>query len=163
MVDNLRDIRELAGDPAAYRAELQRRWTGLLSYRYIGRKHSSMNLGPEDNTVRLRRDMRNKAGGVMVAPLAIASPEGSQTDLVAVPNPVIASVQILDPARDVDAIEVVGSGVVHQGRTMGFGRCLIVDAANHDRVIALIGGRARPSGPRRRGSSAWTSRIRSWS
>ena len=88
MVDNLRDIRELAGDPAAYRAELQRRWTGLLSYRYIGRKHSSMNLGPEDNTVRLRRDMRNKAGGVMVAPLAIASPEGSQTDLVAVPNPV---------------------------------------------------------------------------
>ena len=68
MVDNLRDIRELADDPAAYRAELQRRWSGLLSYRYIGRNHSSMNLGPEDNTVRLRRDMRNEAGGVMVAP-----------------------------------------------------------------------------------------------
>ena len=146
MVDNLRDIRELAGDPAAYRAELQRRWTGLLSYRYIGRNHSSMNRGPEDNTVRLRRDMRNKAGGVMVAPLAIASPEGSQTDLVAVPNPVIASVQILDPARDVDAIEVVGSGVVHQGRTMSFGRCLIVDAANHDRVVALIEGQGASIG-----------------
>jgi hypothetical protein len=146
MTDGLRDIRELTDDPEAYRAELQRRWSGLLSYRYIGRNHSSMNLGPEDNTVRLRRDMRNEAGGVMVAPLAIASPEGSQTDLVAVPNPVIASVQILDPASDVDTIEVIGSGVVHQGRTMGYGRCLIVDAADHDRVIAFIEGQGASIG-----------------
>jgi hypothetical protein len=146
MTDGLRDIRELTDDPEAYRAELQRRWSGLLSYRYIGRNHSSMNLGPEDNTVRLRHDMRNEAGGVMVAPLAIASPEGSQTDLVAVPNPVIASVQILDPASDVDTIEVIGSGVVHQGRTMGYGRCLIVDAADHDRVIAFIEGQGASIG-----------------
>jgi hypothetical protein len=146
MVDNLRDIRELADDPEAYRAELERRWSGLLSYRYIGRNHSSMNLGPEDNTVRLRHDMRNEAGGVMVAPLAIASPEGSQTDLVAVPNPVIASVQILDPAYDVETVEVLGSGVVHQGRTMGYGRCRIVDAADHDRVIALIEGQGASIG-----------------
>ena len=93
----MRDIRELKDDPDAYREELTRRWSGLLSYRYIGRNHSSMNLGPEDNTVRIRHDMRNEAGGIMVAPLAISSPEGGQTDLVAVPNPVIASVQILDP------------------------------------------------------------------
>jgi hypothetical protein len=65
----MRDIRELTDDPEAYRDELQRRWSGLLSYRYIGRNHSSMNLGPEDNTVRIRRDMRNEAGGLMVAPL----------------------------------------------------------------------------------------------
>jgi hypothetical protein len=64
----LRDIRELAGDPAAYAAELRRRWTGLLSYRYIGRNHSAMNTGPADNTVTLRRDMRNAAGGLLVAP-----------------------------------------------------------------------------------------------
>jgi hypothetical protein len=146
MAEGLRDIRDLTNDPEAYRAELQRRWSGLLSYRYIGRNHSSMNLGPEDNTVRIRHDMRNEAGGVMAAPLAIASPEGSQTDLVAVPNPVIASVQILDPAVDVDTFEVLGSGVIHQGRTMGYGRCLIVDAGNHQRVIAFIEGQGASIG-----------------
>jgi hypothetical protein len=146
MSDGLRDIRELAGDPEAYRSELERRWTGLLSYRYIGRNHSSMNLGPEDNTVRIRRDMRNDAGGLMAAPLAIASPEGGQSDLVAVPNPVIASVQIIDPGLDVDTIEVLGSGSIHQGRTMGYGRCLIVDAANHDRVLAFNEGQGASIG-----------------
>ena len=146
MTDGLRDIRELTDDPEAYRAELERRWTGLLSYRYIGRNHSSMNLGPEDNTVRVRRDMRNESGGLMVAPLAIAAPEGGQTDLVAVPNPVIASVQIIDPGRDVETIEVLGSGSIHQGRTMGYGRCLIVDAQDHDRVLAFNEGQGASIG-----------------
>src|ERR1700733_3058049 len=140
MTDGTRDIRELADDPDAYRAELERRWSGLLSYRYIGRNHSSMNLGPEDNTVRIRRDMRNEAGGLMVAPLAISSPEGGQSDLVAVPNPVIASVQIIDPGYDVSRIEIVESGIVHQGRMMGYGRCKIVDADNPDRAIAFNEG-----------------------
>ncbi|WP_310767164.1 hypothetical protein [Mycobacterium sp. Z3061] len=135
-----RDIRELMGDAEAYRDELYRRWTGLLSYRYIGRNHSSMNLGEADNTVTIRRDMRNEAGGIMVAALAISSPEGCQTDMVAVPNPVIASVQIIDPGYDVARVEIVGSGIVHQGRTMGYGRCKIVDADNPDRVIAFNEG-----------------------
>lgn len=135
-----RDIRELLGDTDAYREELYRRWTGLLSYRYIGRKHSSMDLGEVDNTVTIRRDMRNEAGGIMVAPLAISSPEGCQTDMVAVPNPVIASVQIVDPGYDVSRVEIVDSGIVHQGRTMGYGRCKIVDADNPDRVIAFNEG-----------------------
>jgi hypothetical protein len=135
-----RDIRELAGDADAYRDELFRRWTGLLSYRYIGRRHSSMDLGDVDDTVVIRRDMRNEAGGIMVAPLAIASPEGCQTDMVAVPNPVIASVQIIDPGYDVERIAIVDSGIVHQGRTMGYGRCRIVDADNPERVIAFNEG-----------------------
>jgi hypothetical protein len=138
--DRLRDIRELTDDAEAYRDELFRRWTGLLSYRYIGRKHSSMNLGETDDTVTIRRDMRNEAGGIMVAPLAISSPEGCQTDMVAVPNPVIASVQIIDPGYDVSRVEIVGSGIVHQGRMMGYGRCKIVDADNPDRVIAFNEG-----------------------
>jgi hypothetical protein len=138
--DHLRDIRELTNDSEAYRDELFRRWTGLLSYRYIGRKHSSMNLGETDDTVAIRRDMRNEAGGIMVAPLAISSPEGCQTDMVAVPNPVIASVQVIDPGYDVTRIEIVESGIVHQGRTMGYGRCKIVDADNPDRVIAFNEG-----------------------
>ncbi|OBG68055.1 hypothetical protein A5704_08595 [Mycobacterium sp. E735] len=130
----------MAGDSEAYRDELYRRWTGLLSYRYIGRKHSSMDIGEVDDTVTIRRDMRNEAGGIMVAPLAISSPEGCQTDMVAVPNPVIASVQIIDPGYDVRRVEIVGSGIVHQGRTMGYGRCKIVDADNPDRVIAFNEG-----------------------
>jgi hypothetical protein len=138
--NQLRDIRELADDADAYRDELFRRWTGLLSYRYIGRKHASMDVGEVDDTVVIRRDMRNEAGGIMVAPLAISSPEGCQTDMVAVPNPVIASVQIIDPGYDVSRVEIVGSGVVHQGRTMGYGRCKIVDADNPERVIAFNEG-----------------------
>ena len=140
MDDHIRDIRELEADSDAYGDELLRRWTGLLSYRYIGRNHSSMNLGDADDTVTIRRDMRNEAGGIMVAPLAIASPEGCQTDMVAVPNPVIASVQIVDPGLDVRRVEILGSGIVHQGRTMGYGRCIIVDADNRDRVIAFNEG-----------------------
>ncbi len=139
-MSELRDIRELMNDTDAYRDELHRRWTGLLSYRYIGRNHSSMNIGESDDTVTIRRDMRNEAGGLMVAPLAISSPEGCQTDMVAVPNPVIASVQIIDPGYDVSRIEIVGSGIVHQGRMMGYGRCKIVDADNPDRVIAFNEG-----------------------
>ena len=126
----LRDIRELADDSEAYREELFRRWTGLLSYRYIGRNHSPMNIGPRDDTVRIRRDMRNDGGGIMAAPLAIASPEGCQTDLVAVPNPVISCVQIIDPGFDITTFEVVDSGNIQHGRTVGYGRCLIVDAEN---------------------------------
>lgn len=140
MTGPLRDIRGFLGDADAYRDELLRRWTGLLSYRYIGRNHSSMNIGDGDDTVVIRRDMRNEAGGIMVAPLAIASPEGCQTDMVAVPNPVIASVQIVDPGYDVKRVEIVGSGNVHQGRMMGYGRCKIVDADNPERVIAFNEG-----------------------
>jgi hypothetical protein len=140
MAEQLRDIRELSDDTDAYRDELFRRWTGLLSYRYIGRRHSSMNVGEVDDTVVIRRDMRNEAGGIMVAPLAISSPEGCQTDMVAVPNPVIASVQIVDPGFDVRRVEIVDSGNIHQGRTMGYGRCKIVDADNPERVIAFNEG-----------------------
>jgi hypothetical protein len=140
MPERVRDIRELADDTDAYRAELFRRWTGLLSYRYIGRNHHSMNVGPQDDTVRIRRDLRNEAAGIMVAPLAIASPEGCQADLVAVPNPVIASVQIIDPGLDVKTIAVLDSGNIHQGKTMGYGRCIIVDADNPQRVIAFNSG-----------------------
>jgi hypothetical protein len=137
----LRDIRELKDDPEAYAAELERRWTGLLSYRYIGRNHGSMNTGPEDNTVTLRRDMRNAAGGLLVAPLSISSPEGNVgSDLVAVPNPVIHSCQILDDARDVSRIEVVASEVLHAGNRMGYSRSKIVDADHPDRVIAFTEG-----------------------
>jgi hypothetical protein len=136
----LRDIRELTDSPEAYAAELRRRWGGLLSYRYIGRSYASMDLGPEDNTVTIRSDMRNGAGGLLLAVLGIASPEGGHmSDLEAVPNPVIHSCQILDPGRDVRRIEMM-SEELKRGRQMGYSRSKIVDADQPNRVLALTQG-----------------------
>ena len=115
----LKDIRDLS-DTDGVRRELKERWSSLLSYRYIGRNHSSMNTGPVDNTVTLRHDMRNAAGGLMVAPISISSPEGGgRSDLVAVPNPVIHSCQILDDARDVKRIEVFRRRASRRARRWG--------------------------------------------
>jgi hypothetical protein len=135
-----RDIRELTSDPEAYAAELRRRWGGLLSYRYIGRTYDSMDRGPTDNTVTLRRDMRNPTGGLLLAVLGIASPEGGHmSDLEAVPNPVIHSCQMLDPGRDVRRIEIM-SEELKRGRQMGYSRSKIVDADQPSRVLALTQG-----------------------
>ena len=136
----LRDIRELTDSPEAYAAELRRRWGGLLSYRYIGRRYAQMDLGPEDNTVTIRRDMRNPTGGLLLAVLGIASPEGGHmSDLEAVPNPVIHSCQIVDPGRDVRRIEMV-SEELKRGRQMGYSRSKIIDADQPNRVLALTQG-----------------------
>ena len=139
-VDMPRDIRELAGQPEAYADELRRRWGGLLSYRYIGRTYASMDLGPVDDTVTVRSDMRNATGGLLFAVLGIAAPEsGHMSDLEAVPNPVIHSCQILDAGRDVRRIEIV-SEELRRGRQMGYSRAKIVDADSPARVLALIEG-----------------------
>jgi hypothetical protein len=136
----LRDIRELTDSPEEYAAELRRRWGGLLSYRYIGRSYAQMDLGPVDNTVTIRRDMRTGAGGLRLAVLGIASPEGGHmSDLEAVPNPVIHSCQILDPGTDVRRIEML-SEELKRGRQMGYSRSKIVDAEQPDRVLALTQG-----------------------
>ena len=136
----VRDIRELANSPQEYAEELRRRWGGLLSYRYIGRSYSQMDLGPVDNTVTLRRDMRDGAGGLLLAVLGIASPEGGHmSDLEAVPNPVIHSCQILDPGVGVSRIEIISEDL-KRGRQMGYSRSKIVDADNPARVLALTEG-----------------------
>lgn len=136
----IRDIRELSHDAQAYATELQERWGGLLSYRYIGRNHGSMNTGPADETVTLRHDLRDSTGGILLSVIAIASPEsGGVSDLDAVPNPVIHSCQILDPGRDVARIEV-RSIQLKQGRQMAYSRSLVVDADHPERVLALTEG-----------------------
>ena len=56
-----------------------------------------------------------------------------------VPNPVIASLHVLDDARDVGEIEVRRE-VIRLGRRTGFSRSQIVDAADSERVIALSEG-----------------------
>jgi hypothetical protein len=133
----VKDIREVSDEQ--YSEELRRKWGALLSYRYIGAAFGSMNTTAVDPTVRLRRDMRNPVGGIMAAPLAISCPSvGGKIDLEAVPNPVIHSLQVLDDARDVQRIEVVRGVQLRAGRRMDYGRAQIVDADDHDRVIAFV-------------------------
>ena len=131
------DIRDAAVDE--YWDRFEERWTGLLSYRYLGRIDAALDRGGGD-TMRLRHDMRNPSGGIMAAPLCIASPEsGGMADDEYVPNPVIASLHVLDDARDVHEI-AVRREVIRIGRQMGFSRSRIVDAADPTRVIALSEG-----------------------
>jgi hypothetical protein len=126
------DIRSVSDDD--YWRALRSKWGALASYRYIGRSHSG---GSE---IVLRHDMRNAAGGITAAPLCIASPEsGGFSDENSVPNPIIASMQIIDDAREVRAISTRGE-VIHTGRQMGFSRTTIFDADNPERVIALSTG-----------------------
>jgi hypothetical protein len=131
---------DIRGVPAErYWDRFEQRWIGLLSYRYLGRSHAGIDKGGADS-MRLRHDMRNPAGGIMAAPLCIASPEsGGMADDAFVPNPVIASLHILDDARDVRDIEI-RRDVIRVGRQMGFSRSEIVDAADPGRVIALSEG-----------------------
>jgi hypothetical protein len=138
------DIRNTASED--YWEELRQRWGALLSYRYIGRQFSSMNSTAVDPTVRLRHDMRNAAGGVLVSALSITCPGGGSDntedkpggDLVTVPNPVIHSMQILDDARDVKRIEVIDGANLKRGARFSYARAKIVDADDHSRVIALV-------------------------
>jgi hypothetical protein len=139
MADDLADIRTVSANE--YWKVFEKKWTSLLSYRYLGRRNSGLDVGDfGGGTMPLRHDMRNVLGGIMAAPLCIASPEaGGMNDDNYVPNPVIASMQILDEARGVTGV-VVKPETLRLGRQMGFSRSLIVDAANHKRVIAISEG-----------------------
>src|ERR1700730_7625940 len=67
---------------------------GLMTYRYLGR---TVNTLEEHDTMRIRRAMRNPAGGLMAPPLAIAAPDtGGFTDVESVPAPVTYSLHLLD-------------------------------------------------------------------
>lgn len=131
------DIRQVS--PEDHWAQFEKAWTALLSYRYLGKLTPILDVGVERETMPLRHDMRNSTGGVMAAPLCIAAPEPYWRDDECVPAPVVMSYEILDPARDVRQVDVLRD-VIHLGRTMGFSRSMIVDAADHERVIAVSSG-----------------------
>ena len=136
----LDDIRAVSrGD---YWSTFGRRWSTLLTYRYLGRTNPVLDCGANVITMPLRHDMRNERGGVMAAPLCIAAAEsGGMHDDTHVPNPVTASLQILDAAHGVKRIQVIPE-TLRLGRSMGFSRSLIVDADVPERVIALSSGSA---------------------
>lgn len=140
----LEDIRDT--NPEEHWETLRKRWGALLSYRYIGRQFSSMNAVDND-TVTVRHDMRNAAGGILAQVLSICAPGGgSPSDLEVVPNPVIHSLQILDNGNDVTRVEVVDSRALKLGARMYFGRATIVDADDHSRVLALVDGQGASIG-----------------
>ncbi len=99
-----------------------------------------MDLGPTDDTVTLRRDMRNPTGGLLLSVLGMASPEGGgMSDMEAVPNPVVHACQVLDDGRDVRRIRI-NSEVLKRGRRLGYSSSCIVDADDPGRVLALTQG-----------------------
>jgi hypothetical protein len=133
----LEDIRKV--DQGQHWEQFEKAWTALLSYRYLGKLSPGLDAGVERETMPLRSDMRNATGGIMAAPLCIASPEPYWLDDQCVPAPVVMSYEILDAARDVSRVEVVRD-VIHLGRTMGFSRSRVVDADQPERVIAISCG-----------------------
>lgn len=131
------DIRELS--PAEHWDHFAKAWVALQSYTYLGKGTPHLDAGVERETMPLRHDMRNSTGGVMAAPLCIAAPEPWWRDDECVPAPVTMCYEILDPARDVKRVEVLRE-VIAIGRQMGFSRAHIVDADDHERVIAISSG-----------------------
>jgi hypothetical protein len=136
MSDDLRDVS--AGDYWS-RFEAMMGADGLMTYRYLGRKTVTLHDVDHDSMM-IRRDMRNAGGGIMAAPLAIASAEaGGFTDIESIPAPVTANLHILDPGRDVREI-LIQRTLVHAGRSMGFTRSEIRDAADPARLLAIAHG-----------------------
>lgn len=136
--DDLVDIRSVPADE--YWKVFEKKWTSLLSYRYLGRVNSGLDIQDGADLMALRHDMRNPMGGIMAAPLCIFCPEaGGMNDDEFVPNPVIASMMIIDDAKDVKKLRSIPE-TVRLGRQMGFSRHLIVDDANPARVIAISEG-----------------------
>ncbi|MCW2914455.1 MAG: hypothetical protein JWN52_2523 [Actinomycetia bacterium] len=133
----VRDIREGPAEEYWDRLRQMMGPDGLITYWYLGR---AFNQAEDPDTVRLRRDMRNGAGGIMAAPLAISAPEtGGWRDREAVPAPVTYGLHIIDDARDVAEIRV-SRATVRRGGRMGFSRSEITDAADSSRLIAVTTG-----------------------
>jgi hypothetical protein len=132
------DIRNAPAED--YWEQFTTKWTGLLTYRYLGRTHPVLDQGAQRQTMPLRHDMRNAIGGIMAAPLCISCPEGGgMADDHYVPNPLSQSLQILDDAKGVTQVDGIQE-TIRLGRTTGFSRSRIVDSNNPDRLIAISEG-----------------------
>jgi hypothetical protein len=135
--DSLGDIRTLS--PEEHWKHFEDSWVALQSYTYLGKGSPFLDVGVDREIMPLRSDMRNSTGGIMAAPLCIAAPEPWWRDDECVPAPVTMSYDILDTAHGVKHVEVLRE-VISIGRQMGFSRSRIVDADDHDRVIAISTG-----------------------
>ena len=115
-----------------------RRWT----HQTTGTSAGLLNQTVDPETVRLRRDMRNNAGGIMAAPLAIAAPEtGGWRDREVIPAPVTygPGTSSTTPATSPKS-GVTRATASPRRQVLGFSRSLITDAADSSRVIAVTTG-----------------------
>jgi acyl-coenzyme A thioesterase PaaI-like protein len=136
-VSSVRDIRDGPDDEYWERLRHLMGPEGLITYWYLGR---GFNQEVDPDTMTLRSDMRNRGGGLMAAPLAIAAPEtGGWRDREVVPAPMTYALHVLDPASDVGAIRVTRE-TVRRGRKIGFSRSVVTDADDPGRIIALTSG-----------------------
>lgn len=131
------DIRRVSSEE--HWKHFEKSWQALKIYTYLGKTTPVLDAGVKKETMPLRHDMRNASGGIMAAPLTILSPEPYWRDDECIPAPVTMAYDILEPAYDVERLEVVRE-VISVGRRLGFSRARIVDAADHTRVIAISTG-----------------------
>lgn len=135
--ESLGDIRTLT--PEEHWKHFELSWQALKSYTYLGKTTPYLDAGVEAEAMPLRHDMRNSTGGVMAGPLCILAPEPYWRDDECVPAPVTMTYDILDPAYDVKRLEALRD-VISVGRQMGYSRSRLVDADDHNRVIAISTG-----------------------
>jgi acyl-coenzyme A thioesterase PaaI-like protein len=131
------DIRVMT--PEEHWKHFEKSWKALISYTYLGKGTPFLDTGVTEESMPLRHDMRNATGGIMAAPLCILCPEPYWRDDECVPAPVTMTYEVLDPGHDVKRLFVIRD-VISFGRQMGFSRARVVDADNHDRVIAITTG-----------------------
>jgi len=110
---------------------------GLVSYRYLGCSSSARTRTTAVGNMRLRRDLRTP-GGLLAAPLGIAllDTAGINVDAIARCAPTQIDVTVFEPARDVEAVRIVGE-IVREGRTQMFTRASFEDAAHPGTVIGF--------------------------
>src|SRR5579859_508375 len=132
---------------ALQNAELDRFWQefeavmggpeGLMTYRYLGTHAEALDRHHARGRMRLRSDLRTSFG-LRAAPLLIlvADVVGILDDAIAVPAPTQFDLEVLDDGAGVDEVYCTGE-VFHEGRTQLFSRARCVDAADHQRVLAL--------------------------
>jgi acyl-coenzyme A thioesterase PaaI-like protein len=125
--------------PEEHWRHFEKSWTALKSYTYLGKGTPYLDVGVEKETMPLRHDMRNNTGGITAGPLCVLAVEPYWRDDECVPAPVTMTYEILDPGHDVTQLEVIRD-VISLGRQMGFSRSRVVDAQDHDRVIAISTG-----------------------
>jgi acyl-coenzyme A thioesterase PaaI-like protein len=142
-VSNIRALQEV---------ELDRFWNefaevmggpeGLMTYRYLGTHATAVDRHHATGTMRLRSDLRASVG-LQAAPLLILAADtiGILDDAIAVPAPVHFDLALLDDGEGVAEVLCIGE-MIHEGRSQLFSRARLVDAADHDRVLAI----ARDSG-----------------
>lgn len=133
----LGDIRTLT--PDEHWKHFEKSWQALKSYTYLGKGTPFLDVGVDRETMPFRHDMRNSTGGVTAGPLCILAPEPYWRDDECVPAPVTMTYDILDPGHSVKRLEALRD-VISVGRQMGYSRGRVVDADDHDRVIAITTG-----------------------